>query len=140
MVTEKKLFNKSMDAIRELVAYVKACLAIGGIPQTYTHYGGFFRRFEIDGYLGILVKCYGRAEYLHGEWIFAPESDKEWSELVNTLSQMVGDWRYILEKYGNLVSTEEALREKLPFLPKKMIEELAKMPILYVQKCQYCTV
>ncbi len=127
-VTERYIFNNSIDAIRELVTFVKACLAVGGIPQTYTHYGGL--EFVSGKYLGILVKCYGRGEILHGEWIFAPESDEEWSRLVKTLSEMVGDWRYILEKYGNLVTTEEALRRKLPFLSRKIVQELSKLPVL----------
>lgn len=114
------------EAIRELVFYIKACRAIGGVPMIRTGYASMPYRKE--DYLGVLVLCYGRANVLPSMWIWAPEKDPKWRELVEKFKRMVGDYKYVLAEYGHLVPDEEVEAELRKLFPPEVIEALRKRP------------
>lgn len=120
-------FERGSDAIRELVKYVRKCLLIGGLPMIRTKY---IAPFERPDKRGVMVLCYGRADVMHREWIWAPKADKEWSDLVDRLERTVGDYRVVLEKYGHLVSEKEALEELKKEMPEPVIEALRARPLI----------
>ena len=123
----KKTFTRFEDATKEVVKYIKACLMIGGIPQLRTKYAGMV--FREDGYIGVMAICYGRADYLPREYIFAPETDEKWREFIKFCEEYFGDYRVVLRLYGHMVTDEEVRAMLERILPKEVIERLAKMPV-----------
>ncbi|RLE55406.1 MAG: hypothetical protein DRJ40_08105 [Thermoprotei archaeon] len=126
------VIENSREAIKELVKFAKMCLAIGGLPMIRTKYGNISFTIEEKGrkYRGLMILCYGRAEYLPDEFIFAPVEDKEWMELASEFEKYVGDYRILLMKYGHLVSDEEVEKELEKLLPRELREKLVKMPLI----------
>jgi len=116
------------EAIKYVVMYVKACLRIGGLPMVRTHYAK--HPFKFGDYLGIMLVCYGRADFLPRLWVYAPADDPRWRSFVETLKRMVGDYRYILAEYGHLVPDEEVESYLKKLLPAELIEKLAKLPVI----------
>ena len=114
------------EAIRELVMYIKMCLKIGGVPMIRTGYASM--PYKKEGYLGVLVLCYGRAQVLPHIWVWAPERDEKWKELVEKFRRMVGDDKYVLAEYGHLVPDEKVEEELRKLFPPEVIEALRRRP------------
>ncbi len=125
---KRRIFTRGAEAVKEAVKFVKACLELGGIPHLRHKYAGI--PFRVDNKRGVMLVCYGRAEYLPNETVYAPETDPEWKDFVETVESYTGDYKIIIEEYGPRVSREEVeefLRE-LGLTPEK-VERIRKMPI-----------
>jgi len=129
---ERRLFTKGRDAIKALVKYARECLEIGGLPMVRTEYAGVPFRYREDGaaYRGVIILCYGRAQYLPALDVFAPESDREWRELVGEFEKYAGDYRILLWKYGGLVPEEEVERQLVERLGRELVEKLRAAPLI----------
>ena len=127
--------SRAKEAITELVKYVKECLEIGGLPMIRTEYAGIPFKYTKDTtpYRGIIVLCYGRAEYLPSINLSAPDKG-EWKELVDEFSRYAGDYRIVLYKYGDLITREEVERELERKFGRKLVEELRSRPLIPVVK------
>jgi len=125
---KRKYFTRGKDAVKEAVKFVKECIELGGIPHLRSKYAGM--PFRERGRRGIMLVCYGRSEYLPSELVLAPGSEEEWYEFVKDVEGYTGDYKIIVDKYGELVSDSEVLRNlrELGLTPAE-IEKIRKLPI-----------
>jgi|GEM_PF-2266074 len=130
----KKYFTRGEDAVRETLKFVEVCLEVGGIPHLRSKYGGFpFReRLNREKILrGIKLVCYGRAEYIPSETVFAPVDDRLWQRFVKTVEDYVGDYKIVAEEFPEYAPSPEEVKRyliRLGITPEEA-EKLSKMPI-----------
>ena len=135
---KKKYFTRGEDAIREALTFMEACLDIGGIPHFRSKYAEFPFRKRVrpeEVLRGIMLVCYGRADYIPSETVFAPIRDPDWRKFVRTVEEYAGDYLVIGETFTEFIPSPEEVEKFLRDLgitPEKA-KELAKMPI-YARK------
>jgi len=106
MKIEFKVEN-DQDAIKLLVAYVKKCLLLGGLPLIRTRYGGI--PLEENDKIGVIALCYApllakRVETLD---IYVDKKSEDWKYLWKHIDTYLGDWREIIGRYGFLVKKDQ---------------------------------
>jgi len=115
-------------AVERALRFIVECLELGGIPHVRVKYGGLPIRKQ--GLRGVILTCYGRAEYLEPLRLYCPGSEREWYEFVKFCEGETSDYKAILEKYKEEI--EKLRREVIEELKKRYkekLEEIRRQPI-----------
>ena len=82
--------DKTVDFKSKVADYIEMCLEHEGVPTFKTRYAG--ERFG----KGVLFVCYGKSDKVPHVWFEnVPKEDVEFME------NNVGEWKYLLKKYGD---------------------------------------
>ncbi|RLG58804.1 MAG: hypothetical protein DRN95_03630 [Candidatus Hydrothermarchaeota archaeon] len=82
--------DKTLDFKNHVADMIEKCLVNEGVPTFKTRYAG--ERFG----KGVLFVCYGKSDKIPHVWFNdVPEEDIEFME------NNVGEWKYLLRKYGS---------------------------------------